>query len=115
MPIGQNLMALFSADFSRDTVSGIASGRSKAGDSGAVAAFSAILAEQTPEDLDALMQQLAQATGADQAALPLPALVAADGKDLPESMQSWFQQLAQLVGAADAAPRPRIAASAQGL
>ena len=109
MPVGQNLMALFSADFSRDTVSGIASGRSKAGDSGAVAAFSAILAEQTPEDLDALMQQLAQATGADQAALPLPALVAADGKDLPESMQSWFQQLAQLVGAADAASAEDVA------
>lgn len=109
MPVGQNLMALFSADFSRDTVSGIASGRSKAGDSGAVAAFSAILAEQTPEGLDALMQQLAQATGADQAALPLPALVAADGKDLPESMQSWFQQLAQLVGAADAASAEDVA------
>ena len=43
MPVGQNLMALFSADFSRDTVSGIASGRSKAGDSGAVAAFSAVV------------------------------------------------------------------------
>lgn len=110
MPVGQNLMALLGADFSRDTVSGIASGRSKAGDSGAVAAFSAILAEQTPEDLDALMQRLAQGAGADQAGLALPALVAADGKDLPGSMQSWFQQLAQLVGSGDGTSAEDVAA-----
>lgn len=103
MPVGQNLMALFSADFPRDSFTGVGSGSSKNADSGAVAAFSAILAEQSPEDLDALMQRLSEVAGQPNAELPLSELIAADGKELPDSMQSWFQQLAQLMGTADGA------------
>jgi flagellar hook-length control protein FliK len=101
MPIGQNLMALFGADFPRDSFAGVASGGSKGAGSGAAAAFSAILAEQTPEDLDALMQRLAEVTSDVDATLPLPSLIAADGKELPGSMQGWFQQLAQVMGSVD--------------
>lgn len=103
MPVGQNLMALFSADFPRDSFTGVGSGSSKNADAGAVAAFSAILAEQTPEDLDALMQRLSEVAGEPNAELPLSELIAADGKDLPDSMQSWFQQLAQVMSAVDGA------------
>lgn len=101
MPVGQNLMALFSADFPRDSFTGVGSGSSKNADSGAVAAFSAILAEQTPEDLDTLMQRLTEVAGAPDVEVPLSELIAADGKELPDSMQNWFQQLAQLMGAVD--------------
>ena len=54
MPIGQNLLALFNADFSRDALPALAAGKAISADPDAVAAFSAILAEQTPADLDAL-------------------------------------------------------------
>lgn len=97
MPIGQNLLALFNADFSRDALPAFASGKAVSADPDAVAAFSAILAEQTPADLDALMAQLNAAVGAETAATDEAVDLAASGKELPADMASWLDQLAQLL------------------
>jgi len=97
MPIGQNLLALFNADFSRDALPAFASGKAVSADPDAVAAFSAILAEQTPADLDALMAQLNAAVGAETAAADEAVDLAASGKELPADMASWLNQLAQLL------------------
>ncbi len=97
MPIGQNLLALFNADFSRDALPAFASGKPISADPDAVAAFSAILAEQTPADLDALMAQLNAAVGAETAAADEAVDLAASGKELPADMASWLNQLAQLL------------------
>ena len=97
MPIGQNLLALFNADFSRDALPAFASGKAVSADPDAVAAFSAILAEQTPADLDALMAQLNAAVGAETAVADEAVDLAASGKELPADMASWLNQLAQLL------------------
>ena len=97
MPIGQNLLALFNADFSRDALPAFASGKAVSADPDAVAAFSAILAEQTPADLDALMAQLNAAVCAETAAADEAVDLAASGKELPADMASWLNQLAQLL------------------
>lgn len=97
MPIGQNLLALFNADFSRDALPAFASGKAVSADPDAVAAFSAILAEQTPADLDALMAQLNAAVGAETAIADDAVDLAASGKELPADMASWLNQLAQLL------------------
>lgn len=97
MPIGQNLLALFNADFSRDALPAFASGKAVSADPDAVAAFSAILAEQTPADLDALMAQLNVAVGVETAVADEAVDLAASGKELPADMASWLNQLAQLL------------------
>ena len=114
MPIGQNLLALFNADFSRDALPAFASGKAVSADPDAVAAFSAILAEQTPADLDALMAQLNVAVGVETAVADEAVDLAASGKELPADMASWLNQLAQLLQpqATDAAAQ--AAAEADG-
>ena len=97
MPIGQNLLALFNADFSRDALPALAAGKAISADPDAVAAFSAILAEQTPADLDALMAQLNVAVGVETAVADEAVDLAASGKELPADMASWLNQLAQLL------------------
>ncbi|RGP56417.1 MULTISPECIES: flagellar hook-length control protein FliK [Pseudomonas] len=97
MPIGQNLLALFNADFSRDGFSAFASGKAVSADPDAVAAFSAVLAEQTPADLDALMAQLNAAVETEAGVADPAVEVAASGKELPADVASWLTQLAQLL------------------
>tara|TARA_Y100000782_G_scaffold114336_1_gene150185 strand:- start:1724 stop:3139 length:1416 start_codon:yes stop_codon:yes gene_type:complete len=97
MPIGQNLLALFNTGFSRNAVPELGSAKAGGTDADAVAAFSAILAEQTPAQLDALMAELNAVVGADAGATPEFAEFADSGKELPMQVQSWLQQLSQML------------------
>ncbi|MED5492788.1 flagellar hook-length control protein FliK [Halopseudomonas pachastrellae] len=114
MPIGQNLLALFNADFSRDALPAFASGKAVSTDPDAVAAFSAILAEQTPADLDALMAQLSAAVDAETAAADPTTDLAASGKELPTDMAAWLNQLAQLLQPQTADAAAQASAEADG-
>lgn len=92
MSVSQNMMALFNSVPSQmPTAAGQPSaGKAASGDN--VLDFGALLAEQDPAKLDALLQQLATSEKEMDEGLSL----AVDGKELPESVQDWLGQLASL-------------------
>lgn len=92
MSVSQNMMALFNSVPSQIAVAAGQPSAGKAASGDNVLDFGALLAEQDPAKLDALLQQLATTEGEIEEGLSL----AVDGKDLPESVQDWLGQLASL-------------------
>lgn len=92
MSVSQNMMALFNSVPNQVPIAAGQPSAGKAASGDNVLDFGALLAEQDPAKLDALMQQLAATEGQIEQRLSL----AVDGKDLPESVQDWLGQLASL-------------------